>query len=165
MDSAAALLGIRGAVGDPVRRATGRDVAVDGAEAGGEHNGGNQAEEGGQAVEDEGHERHGDGREEGGYQAIEDGDPGKRRGEHGIVNGSHGPIMIQVDNIADKGGDEQGPEKLDQAKACLEEVPKHGWQCLMRLVAFRFRCSAVTVWRRLKVTTGNKRSVMGCATI
>ncbi|OAQ97223.1 hypothetical protein LLEC1_02986 [Akanthomyces lecanii] len=124
---AAAVLGVAGAVRDPVA-GTVRDVgAVGAADAGGEDNGADEGEEDAEAVEhgqDNGHAEAGD---DAGHHAVEADDPRQRRDEHGEVYGGAGRGR----------GDES-----DAAQDEVEEAGHGEWWTRVQVLSFELADNA-----------------------
>lgn len=122
------MLGVAGAVGDPVGGAVGRVGAVCLADASGENNGAEKGEDDAEDVqhgEDEGLAEAGD---DGGHDAVETDKPGQRDDEHGEVDGGAGRgrgIVILGDDVADETGKNDCEDEGDAAQNEVEEA-RHG---------------------------------------
>ena len=88
-----------------------------GAEAGGESNGGAEAEENGQSIED--HVNYGDAEpvDEGGGEEVEQGEQPPYTREEGVVDNSAGMVRCASNVVSEESDDDDGADELPGAKA------------------------------------------------
>lgn len=119
------MLGVAGAVGDPVGRATECLGAVRVADAGSKDDGADKSEEDAKDVEDQEDDGHGKAGDDAGDDAVETNDPGEGRDEHGEVYGGAGRrrgVVILGNDIANETSNDDCEDEGDAAQNEVEEA-------------------------------------------